>query len=47
MARYPAKAAVLVAPVFGGWATLGTALRRNPFGTCGWGGRPGGPSGSC
>ena len=24
---------VLVAPVFGGWATLGAALRRNPLGT--------------
>jgi pimeloyl-ACP methyl ester carboxylesterase len=33
MARYPARAGVLVAPVFGGWATLGTALRRNPLGT--------------
>lgn len=33
MARYPARAGVLVAPVLGGWATLGTALRRNPFGT--------------
>ncbi|MFJ8832261.1 alpha/beta hydrolase [Micromonospora aurantiaca] len=33
MARYPARAAVLVAPVLGGWATFGTALRRNPVGT--------------
>ncbi len=33
LARYPARAAVLVAPVFGGWAGLGAALRRNPFGT--------------
>lgn len=33
LARYPARAAVLVAPVFGGWRTLGTALRRNPAGT--------------
>ncbi|MEV2240243.1 alpha/beta fold hydrolase [Micromonospora sp. NPDC049891] len=33
MARYPARAAVLVAPVLGGWATFGTALRRNPLGT--------------
>ncbi|GAB3941618.1 hypothetical protein GCM10027614_27270 [Micromonospora vulcania] len=33
LARYPARAAVLVAPVFGGWGVLGTALRRNPAGT--------------
>ncbi|MEJ3745254.1 alpha/beta fold hydrolase [Actinomycetes bacterium KLBMP 9797] len=33
LARYPARAAVLAAPVLGGWATLGTALRRNPAGT--------------
>jgi pimeloyl-ACP methyl ester carboxylesterase len=33
LARYPARAGVLVAPVFGGWATLGAALARNPFGT--------------
>jgi pimeloyl-ACP methyl ester carboxylesterase len=33
MARYPARAGVLVAPVLGGWATLGGALLRNPFGT--------------
>ncbi|MEU0547979.1 alpha/beta fold hydrolase [Micromonospora sp. NPDC005979] len=33
MARYPARGAVLVAPVFGGWGILGTAVRRNPAGT--------------
>ncbi|MDG4832222.1 alpha/beta fold hydrolase [Solwaraspora sp. WMMD1047] len=33
MARYPARAGVMVAPVFGGWSTLGVALRRNPVGT--------------
>ncbi len=33
LARYPARAGVLVAPVFGGWRTLGVALRRNPAGT--------------
>ena len=33
LARYPARAGVLVAPVLGGWATLGEALRRNPGGT--------------
>ncbi|SCF41005.1 alpha/beta hydrolase [Micromonospora mirobrigensis] len=33
LARYPARAAVLVAPVLGGWSTLGAALRRNPAGT--------------
>ncbi|MER7165989.1 alpha/beta fold hydrolase [Micromonospora sp. NPDC000207] len=33
LARYPARAAVLVAPVFGGWAALGSALRANPAGT--------------
>ncbi|QOC91013.1 alpha/beta fold hydrolase [Micromonospora craniellae] len=33
LARYPARAAVLVAPVLGGWATFGAAMRRNPFGT--------------
>ncbi|BCJ61107.1 alpha/beta hydrolase [Micromonospora endophytica] len=33
LARYPARAAVLVAPVLGGWATFGAALRRNPLGT--------------
>ncbi|MDH6462552.1 pimeloyl-ACP methyl ester carboxylesterase [Micromonospora sp. A200] len=33
LARYPARAAVLVAPVLGGWSTAGVALRRNPVGT--------------
>jgi pimeloyl-ACP methyl ester carboxylesterase len=33
LARYPARAAVLVAPVLGGWAELGAALLRNPLGT--------------
>ncbi|TWJ20397.1 alpha-beta hydrolase superfamily lysophospholipase [Micromonospora endolithica] len=33
LARYPARAAVLVAPVLGGWGTLGAALRGNPLGT--------------
>ncbi|MEV8507620.1 alpha/beta fold hydrolase [Actinoplanes sp. NPDC051475] len=33
MARYPARAAVLVAPVLHGWAALGAALRANPRGT--------------
>ncbi|TDB99887.1 alpha/beta fold hydrolase [Micromonospora fluostatini] len=33
LARYPARAAVLVAPVLGGWGTLGAALRHNPAGT--------------
>ncbi|MFV2083187.1 alpha/beta hydrolase [Micromonospora sp. LOL_021] len=33
LARYPARAAVLAAPVLGGWSLLGAALRRNPFGT--------------
>lgn len=33
LARYPARAAVLLCPVLGGWGTAGTALRRNPFGT--------------
>jgi pimeloyl-ACP methyl ester carboxylesterase len=33
LARYPARAGVLVAPVLGGWGTLGVALRRNPAGT--------------
>ncbi len=33
LARYPARAAVLLCPVFGGWRTLGTALLRNPAGT--------------
>jgi pimeloyl-ACP methyl ester carboxylesterase len=30
---YPARAAVLAAPVLDGWATFGAALRTNPFGT--------------
>lgn len=33
LARYPARAGVLVAPVFGGFGTFTTALRRNPAGT--------------
>ena len=33
LGRYPAKAAVLAAPVVDGWTTLGTALRANPAGT--------------
>jgi len=33
LARYPARAAVLVAPVLDGWAALGAALRANPLGT--------------
>jgi len=33
LARYPARAAVLAAPVPAGWAALGAALRANPFGT--------------
>jgi pimeloyl-ACP methyl ester carboxylesterase len=33
LARYPARAGVLVGPVFGGWATLGAALVSNPAGT--------------
>ncbi|GAB3150553.1 alpha/beta fold hydrolase [Micromonospora sonneratiae] len=33
LARYPARAGVMVAPVLGGWGTFGTALRRNPIGT--------------
>jgi pimeloyl-ACP methyl ester carboxylesterase len=33
MARYPARAGVLVAPVLGGWGMLATALLRNPLGT--------------
>lgn len=33
LARYPARAGVLLAPVFGGWHTFGGALLRNPFGT--------------
>lgn len=33
LARYPARAAVLAAPVLGGWSMLGAALRANPVGT--------------
>ncbi|MGK5684651.1 alpha/beta hydrolase [Actinoplanes sp. URMC 104] len=33
LGRYPARAAVLSAPVLDGWATLGAALRTNPAGT--------------
>lgn len=33
LARYPARAAVLAAPVPPGWPALGAALRVNPFGT--------------
>ncbi|HEY2793521.1 MAG TPA: alpha/beta fold hydrolase [Micromonosporaceae bacterium] len=33
LARYPARSGVLLAPVFGGWRTLGEALLRNPTGT--------------
>ncbi|GAB1645951.1 alpha/beta hydrolase [Krasilnikovia sp. MM14-A1259] len=33
LARYPARAAVLVAPVLDGWAGLRAALRTNPLGT--------------
>ncbi|RZU52891.1 serine aminopeptidase S33 family [Krasilnikovia cinnamomea] len=33
LARYPARAGVLVAPVLDGWAGLGAALRANPLGT--------------
>jgi pimeloyl-ACP methyl ester carboxylesterase len=33
LSRYPARAAVLAAPVLGGPGTLGRALVRNPFGT--------------
>ena len=33
MARYPARAGVLVAPVFGGIGTAATLLRHNPIGT--------------
>lgn len=32
VARYPAQAGVLVAPVARGWRTLGSALLRHPFG---------------
>ncbi|WP_213450706.1 alpha/beta hydrolase [Rhizomonospora bruguierae] len=33
LARYPARAAVLVSPVLGGFGPLRAALARNPFGT--------------
>lgn len=33
LARYPARAAVLLAPVLGGFGTLFTSLVRNPLGT--------------
>ncbi|WP_184956894.1 alpha/beta hydrolase [Paractinoplanes abujensis] len=33
MGRYPARAAVLAAPVMDGWPALGAALRVNPLGT--------------
>jgi pimeloyl-ACP methyl ester carboxylesterase len=33
LGRYPARAAVLAAPVLDGWATLAAALRSNPLGT--------------
>jgi pimeloyl-ACP methyl ester carboxylesterase len=33
LTRYPARAAVLASPVLDGWASLGAALRANPFGT--------------
>ena len=33
LGRYPAKAAVLAAPVLDGWTTLWSALRVNPLGT--------------
>ena len=33
LGRYPAKAAVLAAPVLDGWTTLWSALRANPVGT--------------
>lgn len=33
LGRYPARAAVLAAPVLDGWATVGAALQANPFGT--------------
>jgi pimeloyl-ACP methyl ester carboxylesterase len=33
LGRYPARAAVLAAPVLDGWRALGAALRANPFGT--------------
>jgi pimeloyl-ACP methyl ester carboxylesterase len=33
LARYPARAAVLISPVLDGWTTFGAALRTNPGGT--------------
>jgi pimeloyl-ACP methyl ester carboxylesterase len=33
LGRYPARAAVLAAPVLDGWTTLAAAVRANPFGT--------------
>ncbi len=33
LARYPARAVVLVSPVLGGFGVVGRALVRNPFGT--------------
>lgn len=33
LGRYPARAAVLAAPVLGGWSALGSALLANPAGT--------------
>lgn len=33
LGRYPARAAVLAAPVLDGWRALGAAVRANPFGT--------------
>ncbi|MEU4236675.1 alpha/beta hydrolase [Actinoplanes sp. NPDC026619] len=33
LGRYPARAAVLAAPAMDRWATLGAALKANPFGT--------------
>jgi pimeloyl-ACP methyl ester carboxylesterase len=33
LARYPARAAVLLAPVVDGWSGLGAALKNNPWGT--------------
>ncbi|BEL09098.1 alpha/beta hydrolase [Actinoplanes sichuanensis] len=33
LGRYPARAAVLIAPVLDGWAALSAALRSNPAGT--------------
>ena len=33
LGRYPARAAVMAAPVLDGWGAFGAALRANPFGT--------------